>query len=414
MMPSTAMAVSTASATTSRRSPDPNGIVVNLAAGAVTGQDAAATAVVGSDTLRSIESVRASNANDIYNATGFTGPTVPTSWNPSVNNGGDQGNFNEFEGMAGNDQVTGNGNTRIVHYSALAGIVVTVSGFTNLLNPGAGVSGSVTGDASIGTDSFTGVSQIRGSIFNDTFTGFDNSHTGFVEQFDGWAGNDSSTAAAGSTAPATTAMTARLRDAGHRWHIVRHGCRRRERPECLGDVQLRDRTLLSVEMIRGTNLHDIYDATGFSGSSANTGSQGTFNEFEGGGGNDQVTGNGNTRISFANAAGGVIVNLLPARSRRRVGRQRHHRRGRQSGPRQQLRRQHHRHGRCRHPRRSRQHRHAQRRCRQRSSSWGRRKRHHQWRRRFRHRGVFRPSRRIHRDARSQPRPVDSHRQRRRS
>ena len=112
----------------------PNGILVNLAAGTVTGRDAAATAVVGSDTLSSIESVRGSMPT--------TSSTRPASRNPDCANpnaGTDQGNFNEFDGMAGNDQITGNGNTRIVHYSAQAGIVVTVGGFTVGGNPAAGL-----------------------------------------------------------------------------------------------------------------------------------------------------------------------------------------------------------------------------------------------------------------------------------
>ena len=34
-----------------------------------------------------------------------------------------------------------------------------------------------------------------------------------------------------------------------------------------------------------------------------------FNEFEGGGGNDTITGNGNTRVAFYNATAGVTVTL---------------------------------------------------------------------------------------------------------
>ena len=39
------------------------------------------------------------------------------------------------------------------------------------------------------------------------------------------------------------------------------------------------------------------------------GLQGSFNEFEGNGGVDTITGNGNTRISYQSATGGVSVNL---------------------------------------------------------------------------------------------------------
>src|SRR4029078_1989552 len=55
--------------------------------------------------------------------------------------------------------------------------------------------------------------------------------------------------------------------------------------------------------------NDTYDATGFSGSSTNAGSNGNFNEFEGQGGDDSITGNGNTRVSYLKAAAGVSVNI---------------------------------------------------------------------------------------------------------
>ena len=45
-----------------------------------------------------------------------------------------------------------------------------------------------------------------------------------------------------------------------------------------------NKTLASIELVRGTAQNDTYDATGFSGASANAGSSGTFNEFEGLGG----------------------------------------------------------------------------------------------------------------------------------
>ena len=154
------------------------GIIVDLGAGTVTGRDAAATLVVGHDTLRSIESIRGSNAADIYDAHTFTA----TSTNGGGN--GDQGNFNEFEGLAGDDQVIGNGNTRLAYYSATTAIAVVETGFSSV-----GYAGTVTGDASVGFDTYSGVAVVRGSNFNDTFTGFNNGYNN-VEQFEGYAGND--------------------------------------------------------------------------------------------------------------------------------------------------------------------------------------------------------------------------------
>ena len=62
-------------------------------------------------------------------------------------------------------------------------------------------------------------------------------------------------------------------------------------------------TLRSIERVRGTNFDDTFDATGFGAASINSGSigvgissDGTFNEFEGLGGNDSIIGNGSTRI----------------------------------------------------------------------------------------------------------------------
>ena len=78
-------------------------------------------------------------------------------------------------------------------------------------------------------------------------------------------------------------------------------------------------------------------------SSTNAGSGGTFNEFEGLGGNDTITGNGNTRIAFYNALDGVTVDLVGRHGEgtaRRHGRRRHRRLHgrRQRGHRLELRR----------------------------------------------------------------------------
>ena len=73
------------------------GITVDLAAGTVTGQG------VGTDTLIGVEAIQGSNFADHYSAAGFTGnsgvPGVPVG-------------FNAFEGMAGDDIITGNVNVQ--------------------------------------------------------------------------------------------------------------------------------------------------------------------------------------------------------------------------------------------------------------------------------------------------------------
>ena len=139
------------------------GISVDMASGVVTGD-----ASVGTDTLRSIEFVRGSQFDDVYVATGFSG---------SSTNAGSNGTFNEFEGVGGNDTITGNGNTRIAFYNATAGVTVDLA------------AGTATGDASVGSDTFTGVNNIAGSQFADTLYGSDNA-PGTGEPFEGRAGND--------------------------------------------------------------------------------------------------------------------------------------------------------------------------------------------------------------------------------
>ena len=52
-----------------------------------------------------------------------------------------------------------------------------------------------------------------------------------------------------------------------------------------------------------------YDASNFSSSSTNAGSSGTFNVFVGGGGDDTITGNGNTQVQYFNATSGVLITL---------------------------------------------------------------------------------------------------------
>jgi Ca2+-binding RTX toxin-like protein len=123
-----------------------SGISVAMAAGTVVGDDS-----IGTDTLRSIESVRGTNFADIYDATGYG--------QLGALNIGNNGTFNSFEGLAGDDVITGNGNTQLTFFSATGGLSVDFN------------TGTATGDASVGTDTFTGVNNVQGSNFNDTLIG---------------------------------------------------------------------------------------------------------------------------------------------------------------------------------------------------------------------------------------------------
>src|SRR5258708_7973126 len=97
----------------------------------------------------SVEAITGSVLADTYIATGF---------GPGSTNAGSIGTLNEFEGMAGNDTIIGNGNTRIAFYHATSGVTVDL----NLTN------GAVVGDTSVGIDSIDAVGEVnkvRGSNF---------------------------------------------------------------------------------------------------------------------------------------------------------------------------------------------------------------------------------------------------------
>jgi Ca2+-binding RTX toxin-like protein len=252
-----------------------SGLTITMAAGTVTSDDGS----VGADTLRSIEYVRGSRFVDVYNANGFSNSSA---------NAGSLGNFNQFEGVHGNDIITGNGNTRIAYFNATGAVTVDLD------------AGSATGNASVGTDTITGgVNGVSGSNFGDTLSGSDNA-PGSGESFDGRGGDDFIDGRGGydeANYDADPAINAGI-----------------EADMAAGTVTSASAavgidTLRRVEAIRGTNFADVYDATGFSDTSTNAGSFGTFNSFEGLNGNDTITGNGNTQITFFNSTGAVTVNL---------------------------------------------------------------------------------------------------------
>src|SRR5439155_15131504 len=101
----------------------------------------------------------------------------------------------EFEGMAGNDIITGNGNTRITFSNASDGVTVHLAPGTS--------HGTAFGDvAGVGSDTFTGVNWVRGSNFADTLSGDANANTlegqGGNDRLDGRGGNDTLTGGGGA------------------------------------------------------------------------------------------------------------------------------------------------------------------------------------------------------------------------
>jgi Ca2+-binding RTX toxin-like protein len=187
--------------------------------------------------------------------------------------------------MAGDDTITGNGNTRIAFYNATAGVTVDLA------------AGTATGDASVGSDIITvgiiggvngGVNSIVGSQFVDILFGSANA-ANTSEQFEGRAGNDTFDGRGGFAQAVygnDTAVTSGIAVDMLAGTVT-------------GDAAIGTDTLIGIESVRGTNFVDTYVATDFGG----------FNDFEGLGGNDTITGNGATRIGFNSATAGVTVDL---------------------------------------------------------------------------------------------------------
>jgi len=153
------------------------GITVNLAAGTVVGDPFA----TGTDTIRGVESVRGTYMDDHYDATGFT---LSNAASASVNSGDivavpvagavlTSNAFNEFQPMAGNDTVIGNGATRI-SFSPI--LVETLTGpqpnvVATFTSATAGSATYGNNDGGYGTVTFTGTVSIVGSAGNDSITG---------------------------------------------------------------------------------------------------------------------------------------------------------------------------------------------------------------------------------------------------
>ncbi len=138
-----------------------NGLIVSLGAvSTITGD-----ANVGVDTLIDVEAVRGTVADDVFSA--------DAAFQASFDG------FNVFEGLAGDDAVNGNGSTRIEYDTATTGAI-----FADLAE------GIVVGDASVGTDTVSGVFEVRGTAFDDALFGSDANPGAGFESFEGMAGDD--------------------------------------------------------------------------------------------------------------------------------------------------------------------------------------------------------------------------------
>ncbi len=249
----------------------------DMAAGTATARDAAALFNYGNDTFRSVEVVRGTGADDIYTAVGFTTSSTNAANYLFLF---DVAPFNQFEGGAGNDDVTGNGATRVSYQN---------SGGAVNVNLGSGATGAQ------GTDTFHGgINQVRGSNFGDTLTGTNNNDPLTTELFEGMAGDDVINGMGGFD----NARYDNHNTGGFGVLITRNGGSSTVTGvNATATAGVGTDTLINIEATRGTNFNDVYNATGFAG----------FNDFTGMNGNDDITGNGSTRISYHISSGGVNI-----------------------------------------------------------------------------------------------------------
>jgi Ca2+-binding RTX toxin-like protein len=284
-------------------------ISVNLGTGTATGGPE-----VGTDMLRQVENVIGTNFADTFNAATYshTSANRSTTFTP----------FNVYSPLGGDDVITGNGLT-ILNYGGVGGAIsINLSGQTSLSTKSNLVTG-FTADAdpntfAAGNISASGIYFVIAGNASDTLTGGGRVNTNgspaantlsgdtSFEMFRGQGGNDTIDGGTGfdradyrQSTPMTEGIVVDLA-AG----------------TVQGDgVAIGTDTLRNIEAIRGTHLDDVFVATGFTlnnagAPSANSGDviplppagatlpSNAFNEYVATGGNDLVTGNGATRVSF--------------------------------------------------------------------------------------------------------------------
>ena len=281
---------------------DANGAVtVNLATGTGAGSAGGATNI-GIDTFTLLSGVGGINGVTQIAGSAFNDTLI----------GSDGSWFEQFRGLAGNDTIDGGG-----------GIEDQVD-YRN--SPGAVVVNLTTGTASDGfggTDTLSNIERARGSEFNDTITGSavdnnlfgrdgDDTLIGAAGGFDiysGGRGNDTLIGTAVLLNPALDGDRATYLEAdvtgGITVTIGTASGPANNSGLVVGDASVGTDTLTSIEQVFGTRFADTYTAF----ANFNDGSFGSFNAFEGGAGDDQITGNGNTRVGYRTALSGVLVDL---------------------------------------------------------------------------------------------------------
>jgi len=286
--------------------PGPNGVTVNLAIGKATDNWGAA------DTLIRVENVIGSSKADTIVGDAQRNILRGGAGDDKVN-GGD-GN-DDLYGEDGNDTLTGGHGINYYQSSAGNDIYNGGSGYDFAwwtraqdfdtvdyrFGPTTGVNVNLlTGTASDGqggTDTLQNIEQVYGSAFNDILKG--GGGEARFESFRGGAGNDTITGSGKINTRAdyvdsTGGVTITLSGAVDGLGTVTGGSTGND-------------TLRYVNQFYGSNFNDVYKASAYvlSMPQATNG----FNVFRGGGGNDLIIGNGNTRLDFGSAATGITFDF---------------------------------------------------------------------------------------------------------
>lgn len=144
------------------------GVTINLSAGIVTGD-----ASVGTDTLIGVESIRASDHADIFDARGFSA-TVG-------DNRGDKTPSNDVSPGGGLDLIYGNGYTRVDYYNALLPVKADLASGGDALYE---ADKSSSNYWTVGTDTYVGgIQGLNGSMFSDWLLGTANGDGNLSAEF---------------------------------------------------------------------------------------------------------------------------------------------------------------------------------------------------------------------------------------
>ncbi|MFM9938440.1 MAG: VCBS domain-containing protein [Hyphomicrobiaceae bacterium] len=291
-----------------------SGVVVTLGENGVIGAGTAQDGFGTVDTFVNMEQVRGSQHADV-----LTGDNAA----------------NVFLAEAGNDVIDGGGGVDTVDYSGNRAAGIDVQLGAGLAQDGYG-----------GTDTLTNVENITGSNFNDTISGDAGANTlrgqignDFVfgdggndslfggqgnDYLDGGAGDDVLDAGDGDdTLNGGTGFNTFNAGAGN--DTLQGGTaiagldgNRADYSAATGPItvvtgatttvtggtSVGNDSLFNIDSIVGTSQADSFTATNVASNQF-----GTFVEFEGRGGDDSITGNGATRVSYRTASAGVTVDL---------------------------------------------------------------------------------------------------------